>query len=1316
MKRLIFGLLSLSLMIMFASPTLAENAKDVAKDNMNSHFSADTPVHVGDVSTVEVPESVQKLQDKIRSLPMEGLEGNVERLNYVRQEAMRLSTSEEVGSEAEAEARERRALEEKLDKTKDKVLMDLRSQVGNNTVLGATSTDPDDFEPDDSHNQGEKLVDGFWTSKHTIAPAGDVDFFWFHGNAGDAIEIITQTENPYWASDGLITGPADGDLDPHLTLYLPDRTVLVDNDDGGAGWDAFLSVILPQDGIYYISVQASPVNPTIGAYDLGLAFLKEDAAEVDNDMASATTIANFETIQDRTIYPLGDVDYFKFNVPVDHTSLKAAVANTPAALNVFQNYLDFWPDEYMHNLDPIIELYDSAGNLMPPNATGDDRYEPYDPELGFLDAELIYPALMAGDYYLVVRHDGMFNGMPLPATGVGSYEFSLEMAFPDPYEYDNDPAHANVITDGDVIDDHTIIPHDWDVYEYEGTAGEFIEISVSTDNPCGRLDPILLLWTKDWEQGTLLQPSWDQGPGLDSYILWGPLPYTGKYYIDVGPDMHIGYSQADDVGTYTISLNVHTFAGGIPWNPMAAMDIDFNNPMKNQILARIGTMLPKNQFGGFMATMPVWYKFDGMAGEQVGIQVNTPVQYRGLCPIWDNDWMDDLNPELYLVQLDQYGNPQVLAYNENLNPNNLYDDAGFQMVLPEDGTYYVVVQTDVIGPIVDPAGPLVQHSYGRFEVEVVREPRVVDFDSDVNLGHPPLLVNFFDHCVVEDDPVIDEFVWDAMYAQNVMLYGKEPYYCYWLQGDQGKHDVLKTGSNIAGSVSELKEEFIVVYEPNGYAPMELHEGMGDFVKEPWDAAVDADDYCWNGVATVRVNEQGEQPWATFKFKDGKTKLVNKVRIKADAGLGNDVRWIRKARLMAYDGVPGNHFEEVMTMSITGGDWNEFVLEPAVEAAFLKLTVLDDELDMHGWRQIAEFEAFEDIVIPDPEQSMLSVTTPHLADGADEAQLTLKLVDENGDPITVYDEHDIKFHLWDCDEVMFGPLDLSDAANGVYKTTLTMNEAGSYQVVAVAHGAVIKNDVPGDNESIATIAFFGNAGQKGDLMFVEGSPTSKGEGWDNAIDGDREGWDGTVTTKGAPGYAIFKFTNDMKMPINKIGLATDNGFEDDMYEGRQVRHFEILVSDDMTTWTSAYVGYRTSGEYLRYSFPVVFGKYVKFVIHGQDDTWAQLVELEVLFDSKDGFMAEEQEIAAVPEEFALENNYPNPFNPTTTISYQLPEDSHVSIAVYNMMGQQVATLVNSQVNAGYHTVTWEAGNFPTGIYLYRIEAGDFKETKRMILLK
>ncbi|HOM66186.1 MAG TPA: T9SS type A sorting domain-containing protein [Ignavibacteriales bacterium] len=96
------------------------------------------------------------------------------------------------------------------------------------------------------------------------------------------------------------------------------------------------------------------------------------------------------------------------------------------------------------------------------------------------------------------------------------------------------------------------------------------------------------------------------------------------------------------------------------------------------------------------------------------------------------------------------------------------------------------------------------------------------------------------------------------------------------------------------------------------------------------------------------------------------------------------------------------------------------------------------------------------------------------------------------------------------------------------------------------------------------------------------------------------------------------------------------------------------------------------------------------------------------------------IEQVPETFKLEQNYPNPFNPVTTIKYQLPVKSNVEIKIYNILGQEIATLINQEQNAGYHTVIFDAnqyrGGLASGVYFYRIVAGKFVQTKKMLLIK
>jgi Zn-dependent metalloprotease len=90
--------------------------------------------------------------------------------------------------------------------------------------------------------------------------------------------------------------------------------------------------------------------------------------------------------------------------------------------------------------------------------------------------------------------------------------------------------------------------------------------------------------------------------------------------------------------------------------------------------------------------------------------------------------------------------------------------------------------------------------------------------------------------------------------------------------------------------------------------------------------------------------------------------------------------------------------------------------------------------------------------------------------------------------------------------------------------------------------------------------------------------------------------------------------------------------------------------------------------------------------------------------------------SLPQEFGLEHNYPNPFNPNTMINYQFPITSNVELSVYNLLGQKVVTLINEQQRAGYHQVKWDASEFASGIYYYRIRAGAFQDVKKMILLR
>ncbi len=89
---------------------------------------------------------------------------------------------------------------------------------------------------------------------------------------------------------------------------------------------------------------------------------------------------------------------------------------------------------------------------------------------------------------------------------------------------------------------------------------------------------------------------------------------------------------------------------------------------------------------------------------------------------------------------------------------------------------------------------------------------------------------------------------------------------------------------------------------------------------------------------------------------------------------------------------------------------------------------------------------------------------------------------------------------------------------------------------------------------------------------------------------------------------------------------------------------------------------------------------------------------------------------LPSSYGLEQNFPNPFNLTTEIKYQLPEAAHVKLVIYNSLGQEVAQLVDTRQTIGLYSVTWDASKYSSGTYIYKLEAGDFIQTKRMVLIK
>jgi len=189
--------------------------------------------------------------------------------------------------------------------------------------------------------------------------------------------------------------------------------------------------------------------------------------------------------------------------------------------------------------------------------------------------------------------------------------------------------------------------------------------------------------------------------------------------------------------------------------------------------------------------------------------------------------------------------------------------------------------------------------------------------------------------------------------------------------------------------------------------------------------------------------------------------------------------------------------------------------------------------------------------------------------------------------------------------------------------------------------------------------------------------------DGIFESDNDGMSWAADTSGIENVNCFAVISD-----RILAGTDDNGI--------------YLSSDNGVTWTSLSSG-----------------------IPGNTRVWSLSVSSNSIFAGTDKGVwrlplseipTKVNDITGLPTNFTLEQNYPNPFNPGTVIKFSLPERAHTRLVVYDILGREVKVLMNSILEAGYHKVELNFSNYPSGVYIYRIEAGKYISTKKMILIK
>lgn len=283
----------------------------------------------------------------------------------------------------------------------------------------------------------------------------------------------------------------------------------------------------------------------------------------------------------------------------------------------------------------------------------------------------------------------------------------------------------------------------------------------------------------------------------------------------------------------------------------------------------------------------------------------------------------------------------------------------------------------------------------------------------------------------------------------------------------------------------------------------------------------------------------------------------------------------------------------------------------------------------------------------------------------------------------------------------------------------LSELENYQIYYFRVTAVDSNGVESDfsNEEEVLVRF----SEPGENLILNGDFSLDTEFWQLVISGDGSAQGGVEDSI----YHLQIYSNsirysDVQLRQDNLRLieSIDYVLEFDAWSS-DPKYFSLRVrksSDPFTDYSKIGIVYPTA-ERQRYKY--------EFLMENATDLSAQIVfecgraVTDVFIDNVSLYELLETNIEHtehLPETYRLYSNYPNPFNPLTRIKFALPEPEHVELIIYNIIGQKIVTLIKKTMNAGEHEIDFNADNLSSGIYYYKLHAGEFQDVKKMVLLK
>ncbi|MCI0513324.1 PKD domain-containing protein [candidate division KSB1 bacterium] len=606
-----------------------------------------------------------------------------------------------------------------------------------------------------------------------------------------------------------------------------------------------------------------------------------------------------------------------------------------------------------------------------------------------------------------------------------------------------------------------------------------------------------------------------------------------------------------------------------------------------------------------------------------------------------------------------------------------------------------------------------------FGADAEKNPQciLVDFDAGPTVGPAPLFVRFSNQ--TENAQVT--YFWN--FGDGTTSTTRNPLHRYDRPGTYSVTLEVRQHQHIK---SKTVKDLITVYADQnhrGLCRLKILSTSHYFHHQGWDQSIDGDTYKKSGTTTA-----GQDPaWAIYEFDDHKPHRIIKVRMLTDTGTPIANHWVKKFRVqVSMNGKLPTNFATVLEAQKMTSDWESFEF-PSVAAKYVKL-VIDEPYE--NWCQIGEFEVYEDLPVVDVSGSTLTATTPCVADSIDSCRVSIQVADRHGMPVTGLNS--AAFRIIVSGGVYAASPVIETAVPGSYEGSFKSFCTGNRTVTVNICGTLIPGPTP------ALVDFTEPISELTKLEVVTGTECKPNQGWENLCDGDLAGPDGT--TWAGPlfqeAWVILRFADDQIKQVNKLRFMTDTGHPYPMDQTAWYRVYISTAGTNNSEFRLVHEALTDGGGWEEFKFLPFYAKYIKLVLLEPRLSFRVAGEFEVYSNGNFGSAFEplltpqaepQTTFTAVntPAHFDLLQNYPNPFNPETQLRYQLKATSQVALEVYNILGQRIRTLVNTEQTAGYYQLLWDGKNdlgaqVGSGIYWGRLatqgNGEDFVKLIKMTLLR